>query len=100
MIANPPSKLEYPLAFLFFNGNAAFLDEQGQQICEFQGHGWSGLYLFVEKYPNAPVSVQFANPIPAELLPYFMRNIRTPYITGDRDDEDSSNDEMPMLPSE
>lgn len=33
-----------PCGFLFANGNAAFFDENEQQICEFQKYGWKGLH--------------------------------------------------------
>ena len=73
-----------PCAFLFANGNAAFLDEQEKQICEFQAHGWKGLHLFRNKYPNAPVSMQFADPIHPDVLEYLLQNIIDPRLSDER----------------
>jgi len=67
-----------PYGFLFCNGNAVYLDENKQQICEFQGLGWRGLHLFRERYPQAPVMMQYADPIPPEMLSYLLENIIDP----------------------
>ncbi len=67
-----------PCGFLFPNGRAAFFDENEQQICEFQKYGWKGLHLFREKYPEAPVVMQLADPIPSDMLPYLLENIIYP----------------------
>lgn len=44
-----------PSGYLFGNGNAMFFDETGQQMNELQKHGLSGVHLFREKFPDAPV---------------------------------------------
>lgn len=72
-----------PCGFLFANGNAAFLDENEAQICEFQLHGWKGLHLFRERYPNAPISMQLADPIHPDVIPYLLENIIDPRIKND-----------------
>lgn len=47
--------MDPPCGYIFSNGNAAFLDEKGQQIPEFQAQGWAGIVGFHERYPDAPV---------------------------------------------
>lgn len=42
-------------AFLFGNGNAMYFDQSGEQIVEFQEYGLSGVHLFTDEYPEAPV---------------------------------------------
>lgn len=75
-----------PCAFLFANGNAAFLDEMEDQICELQIHGWKGLHLFKERYPDAPVSMQLADPIHPDVLPYLLKNIIDPRSESEREE--------------
>lgn len=44
-----------PCAYLFGNGNALFFDEVGEQITAFQTYGLSGVHLFRDRFPEAPV---------------------------------------------
>lgn len=73
-----------PIAYLFCNGNAAYFDEMENQISEFQTHGWKGLHLFREKYPNAQVTMQLGDPIHPDVLPYLLENIIDPRPIQDR----------------
>ena len=75
-----PKISKSPCAFLFANGSAAFLDENGKQMGELQVLCWKGLHIFREKYPEAPVSLQYADPIYPDLLPYILENIIDPRI--------------------
>lgn len=73
-----------PIAYLFCNGNAAYFDEAENQIPEFQTHGWKGLHLFREKYPNAQVTMQLGDPIHPDMVPYLLKNIIDPRPIQDR----------------
>jgi hypothetical protein len=73
-------KSNCPCAYLFANGNAAFFDEFEDQIAAFQTHGWKGLHLFRERYPEAPVSLQLGDPVHPDILPYLLENIIDPRI--------------------
>lgn len=46
-----------PQGILWSNGNALYFDEEGQQIPGYQSHGWSGIHLFKENYPDADLYV-------------------------------------------
>lgn len=48
---------ELPGAFLFVNGNAAYFNEDGEQIPSLQKDGWEAVHDFLEEYPDAPVKV-------------------------------------------
>lgn len=65
-----------PAAYLFANGNAAYFDEKGKQIPTLQSQGWIAIHDFVEKYPNAPISVQQADPMPKDFKKRFLKNIK------------------------
>jgi hypothetical protein len=65
-----------PTAFLFRNGGAAFTDEAGQQLGEFQRLGWCGLRLFLARYPGARVCIQGCDRLEPELVPWVLRNLR------------------------
>lgn len=71
---------EKAVAFLFANGTAVFLNRRGRQITKFQMLGWKGLHFFIKKYPDAPISVQRADPIRPNLIRYFLRNIKEPEV--------------------
>ena len=70
-----------PCAMLFGNGTAAFFDAEDKQIGSMQSHGWKGLHLFVEKYPDAPIYIQMADPLLKDLVPHFLANIKKPEVT-------------------
>jgi len=72
-----------PCAYLFSNGNAAFFNHLENQIPEFQIHGWKGLHLFVELYPEALVYMQSADPFQPDILQYLLKNIIDPRISKD-----------------
>jgi len=67
-------------AYLFFNGNAMFFNENGEQIPKFQKHGLCGLHDFVEFYPDAPiywVAYEWGKEeIPKKSVPWLLRHIR------------------------
>ncbi len=65
-----------PAAYLFANGNAAYFDEKGKQIPTLQSQGWIAIHYFINKYPNAPISVQKADPITKDLVKRFLKNIK------------------------
>jgi hypothetical protein len=67
-------------AYLFANGNAVFLDHDGEQIFRLQRLGLSGLHGFVAEFPGAPVYWGIwrgaAQQVDAETLPWLLRHIR------------------------
>lgn len=65
-----------PAAYLFVNGNAAYFDEKGKQIPTLQSNGWIAIHEFIRKYPNAPISIQQADPLPKDLVERFLKNIK------------------------
>lgn len=65
-----------PSALLFANGTAAYLDGAGEQVAYHQRLGWSGLRSFLATHPGARVSVQHADPLPPECLPWVLRHLR------------------------
>ena len=67
-----------PMAVLFSNGNAIFLDDKGIQIPEFQAHRWRGIHLFLKKYPEASIILQGNMQLKKELFSYFLENIAHP----------------------
>lgn len=73
-----PEPAVTPAAYLFTNGNAAFTDEAGQQLPALQFHGWRGLHPFLKRYPAARVSLQGADPLDPELVPWLLDQIREP----------------------
>ncbi len=42
-------------AFLLRTGGAVFCGEEGEQLDEYQVHGWRGLHPFLERFPDADV---------------------------------------------
>lgn len=67
-----------PCAFLFANGNGIYLNDEYHQMVDLQALGWRGLHEFREKYPDAPVSIQYSEPIPAEVMPNVLKQIVDP----------------------
>jgi len=67
-----------PCAFLFANGNGAYFNDENHQMTNLQALGWQGLHEFREKYPNAPVSIQYSEPIPPEVMPNVLKQIVDP----------------------
>ena len=49
------SEHDYTSAFLFENGNVMILDEEGEQMTEYQSEGVAGLFEFKRDNPEAPV---------------------------------------------
>jgi hypothetical protein len=73
---NIQEPISTPAAYLFANGNAAYFDRRGEQIPTLQSKGWIAIHDFVKIYPNAPISVQKADPIPKDLVDRFLKNIK------------------------
>jgi hypothetical protein len=65
-------------AFLFRNGTAAFCDESGQQVPDMQVHGWRGLHLFAERFPDGIISIQACHALEPELWPNLLKNLAKP----------------------
>lgn len=65
-----------PVAYLFANGNAAFFDENRQQIAEMQAKGWCGLHDFMAAYPDGIVKLQSGDPVHPDLVPCILQCLR------------------------
>ncbi len=64
-------ELTLPRAFLF--NNPKYIDEQGNEIPEFQQYGICGLQLFHERYPHAPVYLTNSKKIPSNQVSFFIQ---------------------------
>lgn len=63
--------------YLFPNGDAAYLDERGEQIVDLQILGWCGLHRYIEVYPDALVYVSgMQKPMDRDGVRYLLRYIR------------------------
>lgn len=57
-----PEEFDNPVGFLFSNGNAAFFDEDGNQLVELQREYWEGTEAFLERHPEANVYLMAPSP--------------------------------------
>lgn len=50
-------KPDVPVALLFGNGQAMYLDDDGDQVGKYQRDGWSGVHAFRGDFPDADVHI-------------------------------------------
>ena len=79
---------EYPSAFLFCNGTAAYFDDQDQQMKEIPSNTWRGLHVFHRIYPDAHIHLQGCEKLTPEMIEHFLKNIKKPKIFTEIDDGD------------
>lgn len=86
-----------PAAYLFSNGNAIYVDEDGEQLTAHQRDGLAGLHAYREDYPDATIHwavwPEHAFEIPDESVDNLLRYIRAPALVDDegvRDQEETT----------
>lgn len=72
--------------YLCANGSSVFFDEDGNQIISMQKHGWCGLHLFYEKYPNAPIRILTEGEnVEIKYAAFLLKQIKKPRKSKDND---------------
>ena len=68
-----------PMAVLFENGTAFYGNSKGSQIPKMQKYGWSGLHLFLKKYPKGRLHIgSCARPCDDECVKTILKYIKKP----------------------